>query len=551
MNSFIRNIVIQFREFYKNLTPTKRVSMTIATLVVAFSGLFMIFMVSGKEYQPLYTNIATDQLPVIMQKLQAKNIAYKVEDGGKTILVPSSMVASTQMMIMVESGGSKIGNVGSGLELFDKQDFGQTSYAQRINYQRALQGELIRAITTLDAVKQAKVLLAMPPKKTFLEESAPPTASVVLELHPGKSLSEDQVKGITYLISSAVEGLESEKVTVVDSRGKVLSRPHNGESLVSSELAEKKLKEQRELEEKIESILAKVVGQGKVIAKVDVTLNQQAMNAVEESVDPDKTAILSQSGEDESLDGSRTNPTGIPGARANLPGAQDNGQVGFNQNVKKELKQTNYVVPKTIRNIKEAAGARTKLSVAVLVDGNYAVSTNDQGEQTEKYSERTPAEMAKLENIIRSTVGFDERRGDSLKLENIQFQKEDFSESEKLLTTLERKKLMNALLKWTLLGLALTFFFFIVLRPFMRWVTDSFQDSVEDMLPRTIEELEELQSVDNSLPGMSSALPVLEEALDPDKAESELLKERIMSLMEKDEEKSAGAFSLWLVRRDQ
>ncbi len=550
MGSFIRNLVIQFREFYKNLTPTKRVSMTIATLVVAFSALFMIFMVTGKEYQPLYTNIATDQLPVIMQKLQAKNIAYKVEDGGKTILVPSSMVASTQMMIMVESGGSKIGNVGSGLELFDKQDFGQTSYAQRINYQRALQGELIRAITTLDAVKQAKVILAMPPKKTFLEESSPPTASVVLELHPGKTLSEDQVKGITYLISSAVEGLESEKVTVVDSRGKVLSRPQSGESLVSSELAEKKLKEQLELEEKIESILAKVVGQGKVIAKVDVTLNQQAMNAVEESVDPDKTAVLSQSGEDESLDGSRTNPTGIPGARSNLPGAGDNGQVGFAQNVKKELKQTNYVVPKTIRNIKEAAGARMKLSVAVLVDGNYAVTTNEQGEPTEKYSERTPAEMAKLENIIRSTVGFDEKRGDSLKLENIQFQKEDFSESEKLLTTLERKKLMNALLKWTLLGLALTFFFFIVLRPFMRWVTDSFQDSVEDMLPRTIEELEELQSVDNSLPGMSSALPVLEEALDPDKAESELLKERIMSLMEKDEEKSAGAFSLWLVRRD-
>lgn len=550
MNNFIRNLVIQFREFYKNLTPTKRVSITIATLVVAFSALFMLFMVSGKEYSPLYTNVSADQLPVIIQKLSTKSIQYKLDDGGKTILVPSSMVSSTQMALMIEMGGNKIGNVGSGLELFDKADFGQTSYAQRINYQRALQGELIRAIKTLDAVKEAKVILAMPPKKTFLEESAPPTASVVLEVHPGKSLTEDQVKGITYLVSSGVEGLEAERVTVVDSRGKVLSRPQDGDSLVSSELAEKKVKEQRELEEKIESILAKVVGQGKVIAKVDVTLNQQAMQSVEESVDPDKTAVLSQSGEDESLDGSRTNPTGIPGARSNLPGAQDNGQVGFNQNVKKELKQTNYVVPKTVRNIKEAAGARTKLSVAVLVDGNYINEVNDKGETVEKYAERSPAEMAKLENIIKNAVGFDEKRGDTFRLENIQFQKEDFTESERLLTTLERKKLMNAFLKWALLGLALTFFFFIVLRPFMRWVTDSFQDSVEDMLPRTIEELEELQSVDNSLPGMSSALPVLEEALDPDKAESELLKERIMNLMEKDEEKAAGAFSLWLVRRD-
>lgn len=119
-----------------------------------------------------------------------------------------------------------------------------------------------------------------------------------------------------------------------------------------------------------------------------------------------------------------------------------------------------------------------------------------------------------------------------------------------MLTTLERKKLLQSLFKWSLLGLSLALFFFIVVRPFMRWITDSFQDSVEDMLPRTIEELEELQSVDNSLPGMSGALPVLEESLDPNKAESELLKERIMVLMENDHEKAAGAFSLWMARRD-
>jgi flagellar M-ring protein FliF len=105
-------------------------------------------------------------------------------------------------------------------------------------------------------------------------------------------------------------------------------------------------------------------------------------------------------------------------------------------------------------------------------------------------------------------------------------------------------------MKWLILSLSLGLFFFVVVRPFMRWITDSFQDTVEDMLPKTIEELEELQSVDNSLPGMSGALPVLEDSLDPDKAESELLKERIMNLMELDNEKAAGAFSLWLSRRD-
>jgi flagellar M-ring protein FliF len=524
--------------------------MMMATAIVFVSAAFMIFMVSGTDYVPLFTDIPGDQTSVIMQKLQARNIAFKIENGGKTILIPRELLSSTQMAMMAEIGNSKIGNLGSGLELFDKQDFGATSYAQRITYQRALQGELVRAINTLDAVKQSKVILALPPKKTFLEESSPPTASVVVELNNGKTLSEDQVRGITFLVSSAVEGLEAEKVTVVDSRGKLLSRPRDSESSASNELAETQQKEQHELEEKVESILSKVVGQGKVIARVDLVLNNQSSQISQESVDPDQTAVQSTQTEEEALDGSRTNPTGIPGARANLPGADDNGKVGFNQNVKKGSAVTNYVVPKTVKNIKESAGARKRVSIAVLVDGVTTMEKNEKGEEKEVYKARSPEEMAKLEEIVKSSIGFDPKNGDVVKLENIQFQKEDFSDVEKMLTTLERKKLLNALLKWALLGAGLAMFFFIVVRPFMRWITDNFQDSVEDMLPRTIEELEELQSVDNTLPGMSSALPVLEESLDPDKAESDLLKDRIMALMDKDEEKAAGAFSLWLVRRD-
>ncbi len=550
MQNVFQSLITQFRGFYTNLTPTKKVSIMAASFIVVAASLFMLFMVSGSNYAPLFTNVGSDQTSGIMGKLQAKNIPFKIEDGGKTILIPKDLVASTQMALMTEIGNTKVGSIGAGLELFDKQDFGTTSYAQRINYQRALQGELVRAINTLDAVKQSKVMIALPPKKTFLEEGSQPTASVVVELNNGKSLSGEQVKGITYLVGNAVEGLEPEKVTVLDTRGKVLSRSHEPGSAAGTELAEMKEKVQHEFEEKAESILAKAVGQGKVIVKVNADLNPRLQVTTEESVDPDKTAVLSTTGEEENLDGQRTNPTGIPGSRSNLPGAGDNGQVGFNQTVKKGLNTTNYVVPKTVKNIKEAAGALQKISVAVLVDGNLSMKKNDKGEETEVYTPRSPEELAKFETLVKSAVGYDEKRGDSVKIENMQFQKEDFAETDKMLNTLERKKLLNALLKWTLLAGALGFFFYIVVRPFMRWVTDSFQDNVEDMLPRTIEELEELQSVDSSLPGMSSALPVLEESLDPDKAESDLLKERIMTLVDGDEEKAAGAFSLWLVRKD-
>jgi flagellar M-ring protein FliF len=319
---------------------------------------------------------------------------------------------------------------------------------------------------------------------------------------------------------------------------------------MSSEVNELKTKTENNLEERIEVILSKVVGQGKVIAKVDAMINTRDTTAVEESVDPDQTAVKSTQTEEEKLDGSRRNPTGIPGSRANLPGAEENGQVAFNQNVNKEYKITNYEVPKTVKNVKEAPGRIERISVAVLVDGVRGTKSNQDGSVEETWTPRTSEELQKYEALVKSALGFDPKRGDVISVQNIKFEKEDFSESEKLLSSLERRRLVSYLIKWSVIGFAFALFFFLVVRPFMRWVTESFQESVDEILPKTIEELEELQSVDNTLPGMSGALPMLEDSIDPDKAESDLLKERIMSLMEKDQKKAAAALGLWLVRRN-
>lgn len=505
-------------------------------------------MMSPNDYVPLFSNMPPDQISTVVAKLNEKNIPFQLRDDGKTIVVPKELMSSTLMTLMSEVGSAKMDNLG--LEIFDKQDFGTSNYTQKINYQRALQGELMRAINTLTSVKQSKVILALPNKKTFLEEAGQPTASVVLELYAGKTLGADQVRGIQHLVAAAVEGLEAEKVSVVDDRGKMLSRSADGNTGATSEIMDMKQKVESELENRIEAMLSKVVGQAKVIARVDATLSNRLVQAVEESIDPDKTAIRSQQSEEESLGGSRTNPAGIPGSRSNLPGAEDAGQVGFKQDVKKEIKTTNFDVPKTVRNIKEMAGGLERISVAVIVDGNLQTNTKEDGTTESKWVARSPEDLKKYEDLVKNAIGFKADRGDTVRIENIQFMSEDFSESEKLLTNLERKKLIFGFLKWTLLGFGLVLFFFIVVRPFMQWITDSFQDTVEDMLPRTIEELEELHSVDNSLPGMGSALPMLEEAIDPDKAESELLKDRISVIMEQDEEKAANAFGMWLVRKE-
>lgn len=548
MQKFIASILAQFREFYRNLTPTKRISIVVAIGIIVSAVFVMVFMVSERNYVLLLKDIPQENVPMVLGKLKDKNIPFKLGDDGRSVLVPPNMLYSTQMAIMSDLGSGKSGAIG--LELFEKQDFGTTSFQNKVSYQRALQGELIRAINSLEVVRQSKVILALPPKKTFLEEGAEASASVVVDISPGKALSEDQVRGIQHLVSSAVEGLDPDKVTVVDSRGKVLNKNSGGVAGQSSEIMELKKKTESQLEERVESILAKVVGQGKVIAKVDASINVKDTTAVEETLDPDLTAVRSTQTEEEKLDGSRRNPTGIPGARANLPGAEETGQVAFNQNVNKEYKITNYEVPKTVRNVKEAPGKIEKISVAVLVDGLAGFKKNEDGTVEESWTPRSPEELKKYESLIKSAIGFDSKRGDSITVENIQFQKEDFSESEQLLSSLERRRLISYLIKWSVIGLAFALFFFLIIRPFMRWVTESFQESVEEILPKTIEELEELQSVDNSLPGMSSAMPMLEESIDPDKAESDLLKERIMTLVEKDQKKAASALGLWLVRRN-
>ncbi len=548
MDKIFGGLILQFREFFKNLGPTKRLSVLTVSVIAIAAIAMMVFMVSGRDYATLFSNIPTDQIASIVAKLNEKNIPYQLRDDGKTISVPKDLLHSTQMTLMSEIGSPKMGNIG--LEIFDKQDFGINSYAQKINHQRALQGELMRAINTLTAVRQSKVILAIPAKKTFLEEGGKPSASVVVELHQGKELGPDQVRGIRYLVGNAVEGLDPDRVTVLDERGKVLTRENSGATSGSDEIMELKQKIENAMESRIETILGKVVGNAKIVAKVDATLQHRVISSIEESVDPEKTAIRSQQSEEESLDGARLNPTGVPGSRSNLPGAEDAQQVGFKQDIKKEIKTTNFEVPKTIKNIKEAAGNIERLSVAVVVDGFNQTTTNADGTSETKWAPRSAEELTKYETLIKSAIGFNAARGDSVKIENIQFQPEDFSEAERLLTNLERRKLLHALFKWALLGFSLALFFFIVVRPFMQWITDSFQDTVDEMLPRTIEELEELQSVDSTLPGMSAALPVLQESVDPEKAESELLKDRILNIMTKDEEKAASAFGMWLVRKD-
>lgn len=525
----------------------KRISIS-ASVAVAIVALVMIGIMSAKrDYVELIENVSPEQASSVLNILDAKKIPYNLADSGRTILIPKNFLPSTQMLIMSEVGSD---GLSQGLELFDKQSFGTTTYEQKIKYQRAIQGELMRAINSLESVSRSKVILAIPAKKTFMEdERENPTASVVVELFAGKKLTEDQVKGITFLVSNSVQGMKSENVSVVDSKGKVLSKKFDSAMAGSAELIDARRKIENYLQERVESILSRVVGEGKVIARVSAELNDKQVSLTEETVDPDKTAVRSVSSSQDSVEGRRSNPTGVAGARANLPGAAEAGQVSFNQDVKREVNTTNFEVPKTVRNIVQSAGSINRVSVAVMIDGITTTVEKD-GQSVEQWQPRSKEEVARFESIIKNAIGFNLDRGDSVKIESFQFIKEDFADSDRISSQIYREKLIRFIMSWVLALFGIGLLYLFVVRPFTGWVTDSFQESIEDMLPKTIEELEDLQSVDNSLPGMSGVVPILDEPVDPEKAESEILKERIVAIMDDDSEKASSAFDLWLVRRD-
>src|SRR5690606_18321541 len=198
----------------------------------------------------------------------------------------------------------------------------------------------------------------------------------------------------------------------------------NSASAMSMEMMDLKEKTERQYEKRIEAILSRVVGQGKIIAKVNADLNTRDVVSVQEIIDPDMTAVRSTITEDEKLNGNRRNPAGIPGARANLPGAEEQQQVAFNQDVSKEYKTINYDVPKTVRNVKEAPGDIERLSISVLVDGTTEAVKNEDGTIDQKWTERSQEDLNKYAALVRGAIGFSEKRGDTFTIENIRFEQE-------------------------------------------------------------------------------------------------------------------------------
>lgn len=408
------------------LSPGRRllVAAVVAISIVAFGVLIMV--ANRTDYRPLFTNLTSEDAGEIVKKLKDAKTPYQITPDGKGVMVPSDRVH--ELRLSLASEGLPQGG-GVGFEIFDRKNFGMTEFVQKLNYQRALQGELARTISQISGVEQARVHLVIPEKSLFKEAEKPPTASIVLKLKGSRSLKDSEVQGIMHLVAASIEGMNSENVTVLDSKGKVLSKGGaamaDATAKATSAMQEMQRVYERNLEERLQTLLDPVVGGGKSVARVAATFDFKRVERVEEKFDPESIAVRSEQ-RTESKSESGAKSLSVPGVQTNLGRNTAAGGAGGSEGSSdsRNDETLNYEVSRSTARIIEPVGALSKVSVAILVDGKYEAApvAKDGKPAAPKYIPRSPEELQKIEALVKGAIGFSPERGDQLSIQNIPFQ---------------------------------------------------------------------------------------------------------------------------------
>ncbi|WP_321787624.1 flagellar basal-body MS-ring/collar protein FliF [Paraburkholderia sp. J94] len=452
--------------------PRAPLIVAVAVLIAVVAGL--VLWSRAPDYKVLYSNLSDRDGGSIITALQAANVPYKLSDGGGAILVPSEQVNEMRLRL-AQQGLPKNGSVG--FELMDNQKFGISQFAEQVNYQRALEGELEQTIQSIQSVKSARVHLAIPKPSVFVREREAPSASVLVNLYPGRVLDEGQVAAITHMISSAVPDLPVRNVTVVDQDGNLLTQ-----SAASAGLDASQLKYVRQIEHdtqaRIDAILAPLFGSGnarsQVSADVDFSKLEQTSENYGPNANPQQASIRSQQ-QNIATDMQQSGAGGVPGALSNQPPqpasapinapAGASGAAATTPISDHRDTTTNYELDKTVRHFQQAPGDIKRLSVAVIV--NYQQKVDAKGHATMQPLDAQ--KLAQVEQLVKDAMGYDTKRGDSVNVVNAAFQT-DVDPNANL--PWWRQPDMIALAKqiatWLGIGAVALFLYFVMVKPALR-----------------------------------------------------------------------------------
>ncbi|WP_173977660.1 flagellar basal-body MS-ring/collar protein FliF [Magnetospirillum sp. UT-4] len=406
-----------FLQMMRGLGPMRLAA--IAGVGVSILGFFIYLMsrVAAPQMELLYGELDLADSKAIVDKLSAEKVPYEVRKDGTEVWVPKDRKMDLRVK-MAEQAMPSTGRV-AGYELFDKQDaLATTSFQQNINYVRAMEGELARTIRAIDRVKSARVHLVLPKREAFAREANEPSASVILKMKGTGRLERGQVTAIQHLIAAAVPKMKPSRISIIDDKGTLLAKGFDNDQEVAAQTAEElKLNTEGRLARTVESMLERSLGPGRVRAEVSVEMDLSRAVTTEETYDPESRVVRSQVtvNEDESSsEGDQPNVS----VTNNLPdpGAASSGAKSSSKAAKSQ-ETVNYEISKKVKNVVREIGEIRRVTAAVLVDGVYDVAADG----TKTYRDRTPEEIAKLEDLVRNAIGFDRDRQDQVKVISMQF----------------------------------------------------------------------------------------------------------------------------------
>jgi flagellar M-ring protein FliF len=406
----------QITKGFGSLPPARKLTILVAAAVTLLSIGIVVFLINQAEYRILFSNLTSEDAGTIVARLNEKKIPYKLSPAGDTISVPAEKVSEVRLDLAA-SGLPKGGGVG--FEIFDAKNLGVTEFVQQLNFQRALQGELSRTINSLDEIQSSRVHIVIPKKSLFAEEQKKPTASVILKIKSGRTLQEPQIQGIAHLVASSIEGLNPQDVMIVDGSGKVLSKVTGQSDLskMSNAQIDYKRNIEKDLATRIQTMLEKVVGEGKAVVRLNTDLDFRVMEKTEEIFDSEEPVVRSMQRATE-----KATAPAFGGESTVLPPTKPGTAVARSQSSREKSDETiNYEISKTVNKTVMPVGDIKKLSIAVLVDGLY--TKNDKG--LEEYQARSDKEMVALDDLVKKAAGFDAKRGDQVIVTNVPFKKID------------------------------------------------------------------------------------------------------------------------------
>ena len=438
--------------------------LALAAVTVISLAVFAIIIIQARtaDYQLLYANLTEKDASSVVSWLKGEHIEYQLKNNGKNIWISANKLYETRLELA--SGGLPSGG-GVGFEIFDKQSFALTDFVQKVNYTRALQGELARTITSLSPVEATRVHLVIPEKRLFKNQQKNATASIILTLAQTGSLDKSQVQGIIHLVSGSVEGLNDDDISVIDSHGNVLegTAKTNEEQQFSVDMLVFQQQLERRMEERAQDLLDKTMGKGQAMVRITASLDFAKVEKTEELFDGEEPVIRSEQTQQESNGGQSTG--GIPGVESNLQG-NTQGSAGNSPPSSKTSRTTNYEISKTISKTINPIGTIKALSVSVLLADRIIPAKDEKSQPTSET--RKEEELKSIETMISSALGLDIERGDSINVTSMPF---IVSSKDPMLADGMPKNLLYEylpLLKIGLISIAALLFYFLLVRPIIK-----------------------------------------------------------------------------------